>query len=641
MALRRGSGVPDAAAAIYSAETCRTAQALILIWHELPALVGPRWPEVFPAFCSALSKVAAEPDPHERDWAVAELLQTLEPFRRALVRLAAVRKVLGQEPGTRGPGPIQPTPLPSWAEVGRGITHCLEPEPVQRYTDIAAPERLPRGKQGLIVVRVTAEPPAGSAAAEPLVIRLDRQLEVHLTLLSPDLVASGPRTEELVVPEQGNSKDVVFRVSSTILGPKELRLDFRQDGLAVGIVPLSIEIVEAAEDEAPASILPAPLELGGPAVPPPDLDLLITTREDRETGGTWFDFQLHSPNRSSVHHFDQTPSRLIPGSLAAFREELMKELEGISRGKEGTRYAQPITPEQAQRRLIALGERLFDDVLPPALQRDLSALDASAARTMQLTTDEPWIPWELLKPRQKRVAEESFLCDRFRLTRWLSGKLRQWGEVRVKRLACVEAGKAVAAHSLDGPPADRALLGRLARDGGLADASLADADLAAVEILLDDGAVELWHFAGHGSLHLDDAAPGSIHLLRRTVLKPAHLDRARQERIAAHHPLVFLNVCSAAQQGVALTGLGGWVDAWVEKARCSLFIAPLCTVDDGLAHLFAATFYTALSRGETVGEAVLQARRAVKAEAKGDPTWLAYSVYGHPNARVVLSGHAG
>jgi hypothetical protein len=55
---------------------------------------------------------------------------------------------------------------------------------------------------------------------------------------------------------------------------------------------------------------------------------------------------------------------------------------------------------------------------------------------------------------------------------------------------------------------------------------------------------------------------------------------------------------------------------------------PFPIVSDG----GAATFYRLLLDGETVDRAVEQAR--LDARDERDPTWLTYSVYAHPNARL-------
>jgi hypothetical protein len=44
----------------------------------------------------------------------------------------------------------------------------------------------------------------------------------------------------------------------------------------------------------------------------------------------------------------------------------------------------------------------------------------------------------------------------------------------------------------------------------------------------------------------------------------------------------------------------------------------------------ARTFYASLLSGETLGVAGLKARRTI--EDPADPSWLAYTIYGNPNA---------
>ena len=66
-------------------------------------------------------------------------------------------------------------------------------------------------------------------------------------------------------------------------------------------------------------------------------------------------------------------------------------------------------------------------------------------------------------------------------------------------------------------------------------------------------------------------------------------------------------------------------------AGAGLVAAPRWAVTDRQALAFAQSFYRHLLGNAPVAHAVYEARRA--AFAAGDPTWLAYSVYAHPQAR--------
>src|SRR5205823_5141577 len=99
--------------------------------------------------------------------------------------------------------------------------------------------------------------------------------------------------------------------------------------------------------------------------------------------------------------------------------------------------------------------------------------------------------------------------------------------------------------------------------------------------------------------------------------------------------LVFFNACVVAEMSFALTRLGGWPKVWIDDCACGAFIGPTWSVDSEYAREFARCFYDALANeGMTLGEAMRTARRRVRELAPGDPTWVAYTIYGHPNARV-------
>lgn len=82
---------------------------------------------------------------------------------------------------------------------------------------------------------------------------------------------------------------------------------------------------------------------------------------------------------------------------------------------------------------------------------------------------------------------------------------------------------------------------------------------------------------------------------------------------------------------MSLTGIGGWATKFL-SAGAGAFIGAYWSVYDQAAHDFAKAFYQQLLSGETVGKAAQVARAQIK--PGGDPTWLAYTVFAHPLARI-------
>jgi CHAT domain-containing protein len=62
-------------------------------------------------------------------------------------------------------------------------------------------------------------------------------------------------------------------------------------------------------------------------------------------------------------------------------------------------------------------------------------------------------------------------------------------------------------------------------------------------------------------------------------------------------------------------------------------VGTLWSVGDHPARTFTETFYQHLRAGATLAESTTAARE--QARLAGNATWLAYAVYGHPNAKAI------
>lgn len=146
----------------------------------------------------------------------------------------------------------------------------------------------------------------------------------------------------------------------------------------------------------------------------------------------------------------------------------------------------------------------------------------------------------------------------------------------------------------------------------------------------EKGGIDLLHFSTHGERNKDSPLLSAIELEDRVQLRVEDISGAAT-KFGNSLPVVILNACQTGNQGFSLTGVQGWATKFL-GAGASVFIGTLWSVSDEIALRFVQELYNELSIGTTLGEAVRKARNACK--QSGDPSWLAYQLYGHPNVTI-------
>jgi hypothetical protein len=268
---------------------------------------------------------------------------------------------------------------------------------------------------------------------------------------------------------------------------------------------------------------------------------------------------------------------------------------------------------------MSLGTTLWADVVPDAIREQFWA-QRDRIRLFTIASNIDTVPWELLYPVDLDN-ENGFLVEQFPVVRRVYGQ----GRARALRL---DKG----AGFIVPPKSPANAMDEVAAVLGILPAGVAHrgtkADLAAVLELLD-AVPSVLHFAGHNAF-TDEA--GSLISLDGGPLRPGDLSYAKQKRaFEAVSPLVFLNGCRTAGEIPGFTQMNGWAKEFM-GAGAGAFIGSLWAVRSSSARLFAEEFYRALVRDrQPLGAASLQARHAIAAD-EGDPTWLAYTVYGNPSA---------
>jgi len=381
------------------------------------------------------------------------------------------------------------------------------------------------------------------------------------------------------------------------------------------------------EDEVAALLEAQRLGTGLVSPPePPDLTIKIDVLDEQRG----LRFELNSEKLN--YHYRKAGQTLFAASPDEFRQNIRDRVRAIA------------ADDGSADDLQQLGYRLYKELFPEEL-RTLYGEFRDKITTLQITSAEPWIPWELVRPYGEKEPweDEEPLCTRYSMTRWLSGRQPRNG-FEIGSIALIEAGTVEDEDPLESAHEECNHLNTIAQRCSVLTVSPAAVDREAMRMLVRrtrDEQANLWHVAAHGRLD-KDPVESYVVLHRREKWRATDMLGPNAQSIKFVRPLVFFNACVVAEMGVALTGLAGWPKMWIDECECGAFLGPRWSVQSDLAYAFAVRFYDALvDERLTLGEAVREARLAVRKQAPADPTWAAYTLYGHPNARVRFGEIAG
>jgi hypothetical protein len=503
---------------------------------------------------------------------------------------------------------------------------------VTRYTDIACPRRVwvqtPRIP---VVVRLTMRSPIHSDAIEEL--ELQTQVPVRVRIEAPAFdVLNEPEQETTVLPDY-DSPPLVFDLRPRRVGPARINFDFFQEGNPIGTTSLPVEVTEHQVNHEADQGSRQRLRFE-PSATSPDLMLYISFERFREQPALVFTLIRAGQVGRTFH---PVPLQSDPAAHTARLYEhltvLTEQLDPTANLVLGQKRLLP--PEDIERRLKHFGHNLWKYLIPD----DLKAVYAKERsswqdKTLLIVSDEPYIPWELVWPyEQGEWQDDAPWCITLRLTRWLRRDFQGNGheapptQILFRNIACL----APTDSGLPFAQKEKKFLETLIARHGLVNTSPKKYTWTEVMELLERGVYHWLHVAAHGNFY--PPTPESDSAIWLQEKRPLTPDSIVGPDIEGHinqwRPGFVFNACHSGRQGWALTNLGGWANRLISSGA-GLFIAPMWTVTDGQAFVFAQTFYDELLKGNIVSDSVRKARLATR--MAGDPTWLAYTVYAHPNA---------
>lgn len=492
-------------------------------------------------------------------------------------------------------------------------------EPVSRSLKADFPEKVKRGEISSLLVRLTSQP----AQNNTLPISVPPGTEIYIiieALQGFSLVGSGEG--RLLVTSEEETLPIQFILRATEIGPGRIRVLAFNSGQPLGSISLAPIIVSedhiTGEQRYTGAQPLAPL-----SITQPDLTLLIT--EGKSQGGLVINYCLTSPNPDLdlfYKHFD--PIELTMDPIHYF-QEFFKDIEGMRLDE----FENQII---AAERLARRGAALFRNLVPEDLRVLLWGLQDRIS-TVQVLSDEPWIPWELLKLQGKqcnRVVEGRFFSEAFEMTRWLPGIGRR-PKLSLKNIALVVPSDSGL------PNAQDECNYLLSIAGDQRKVSKVPANYLDITDALSQGEYDGWHFTGHGGFEATDPNRSEIRLEEGQILSPVEIS-GEVSNCGLARPLVFLNACQTGREAFSLTGIGGWAKSFIEAGAAG-FIGSLWSVGDEAACKFAKAFYGNLLSGMSIGTAIKKARESIKPNSTNNPindptTWLAYTVFADPFATV-------
>jgi hypothetical protein len=289
-------------------------------------------------------------------------------------------------------------------------------------------------------------------------------------------------------------------------------------------------------------------------------------------------------------------------------------------------------------RLETKGHKIYNDFVPSEFKEAYWQIKNDIKSILIITAD-PKVPWELIKPQFKNFdgivqKEDEFFCEKFSISRLLimKGKSEEMPANETVKKLCLVIPPNPNLENVDKLRKlveDRSNKSKITIVNGSQKSQLM--------YQLKKGDIDLLFISTHGKYNKESSQYSYIELEDGGIFRPDDIDDDISLRKTK--PIVIMNTCKSAVQDYGISTVEGWVNAFI-KAGASFFIGTNWNVSEDSVYSFTEYLFEELSNENsngkkiTIGEAVRNAR--IKSRSEGDPSWLAYQLYGHPNGIIRL-----
>ncbi|MCU0501922.1 MAG: CHAT domain-containing protein, partial [Anaerolineae bacterium] len=351
--------------------------------------------------------------------------------------------------------------------------------------------------------------------------------------------ASGDSGGRVVkVEADRDCEPAIFLLAPQSTGEKRINVYIDQFGRNILTRAFQVKVVAdlAAVQALPGvAVDPQPVEspVRGADAPPPDLELRVMLSGDRRK----LSFMLHGGPDYNFRSMGETDP--LPDEPRVFLQPIFDRLSGLARRSAAARSADETAA--ARKELADLGANLFDQLFTTALKEEYGKTIRKkyAGKALLITSDEPWIPWEVVRPfavddTGDILYDDPPLCEMFRLSRWLSGRGAP-DQVAMKQGVWVAP-----ADNLQAAQAESRYFAELHRRQWQVSLSGPLTRAVDVQARFQSKDTQLFHFACHGNF--DATNPdNSMIKLEGGFLSPSQIGVQARAGLLATKPVVFLN----------------------------------------------------------------------------------------------------
>jgi CHAT domain len=503
-------------------------------------------------------------------------------------------------PSQAGDGPPPRKPPPEGPEDG--------PEDPKRYLSGWTPGRVKLAADFILTVQVTGKqissrPGAGSSGfpdfSGPIMIN------VHgMGMEFPD-----GNMKILDVPAKGDSAPVEFAVKATRQGVHPINITAWNS--AAHIAGLTLQVAVAVLE----------VEGGHSFLPPGD----ITTIEYRQPEDGEYTLEVIYEQDNSRYRF-----QLRGGELGVLSPAYSKSLTGpylanyqgmLEALNAQARNAYLLKPDLQYLWLRGLGTLLAETLMPPEIKDVLWSIRARICR-LNILSEGDNMPWELLYLNPPGGGAGVFVAELAGVARWRYGPPPP---------ALINVKPAYLVH----PPNSPAYT--IAETNNMMDL-FPDAriigEIKELLTLLMEGNFGMLHFSSHHQFRAADAT-GSYIPFGDERFDMVFMGNIAKNQYRKSSPLIFMNSCASAGTAPMYTEMSSWADRYL-RSGAGGFVGSLWDITDKRAPEFAQAFYGELKNGATLDAAMKAGRSLIGARDAGDPTRLAYTLYGNPLAKLSI-----